>query len=367
MRVCLAAGGTGGHLLPGLALGKALRERGHLVHFIVKIDETSQDRVAREGFPSSAFFFEGFPRKLSLRALAFPWIAAAAYRSAARIARRETPRVIVGMGGYVSVPLGLWAAGHRVPLVLHEQNVRAGLANRFLSRWAAAIGVTFEGTTGLPAERCTTTGLPLRPDLRPGDPRAARRALGLAENDGTILVFGGSQGARALNARWIDSLSRLRRPGENWQFIHLTGPQDEAAVRAAYERDGRRAFVRAFHSDMATVYSAADVVVGRAGANTVMEIYRMGKAALLVPFPHATSDHQTANALALARGGAATVVTEGELTVDRLADLVNAWPALDDLRRANDARLAAVPADFSRAAERLADLVESAVGKEPAA
>ncbi|HMU74911.1 MAG TPA: glycosyltransferase, partial [Elusimicrobiota bacterium] len=136
------------------------------------------------------------------------------------------------------------------------------------------------------------------------------------------------------------------------------------AVRAAYERDGRRAFVRAFHSDMATVYSAADVVVGRAGANTVMEIYRMGKAALLVPFPHATSDHQTANALALARGGAATVVAEGELTVDRLADLVNAWPALDDLRRANDARLAAVPADFSRAAERLADLVESAVGKE---
>lgn len=363
VRVCLAAGGTGGHLLPGLALGKALRQRGHLVHFVVKKDEASQARLAAEGFPSSALFFEGFPRALSFGALAYPWVAWAAYRSAARIGRRESPGVVVGMGGYVSVPLGLWAGLHRIPLVLHEQNVRAGLANRFLSRWAAAIGVTFDGAMGLPVERCVKTGLPLRPDLAPGDPGAARRALGLNENDGTILVFGGSQGARALNARWIEALPRLRRPGETWQFIHLTGPADEAAVRAAYERDGRRAFVRAYYSDMAAVYSAADAAVGRAGANTVMEIYRMGKTALLVPFPHATNDHQAANARALARDGGATVVPEKELTVDRIAEVVVGWPSVTDLRRENERRLASVPADFLRAADRLADAVEAA-GKE---
>lgn len=360
MRVCLAAGGTGGHLLPGLALGKALRARGHFVHFVVKKDDSSQARLAAEGFPSSALFFEGFPRAFSFGALAYPWTAAAAYRSAARVGRRESPGVVVGMGGYVSVPLGLWAGLHRVPLVLHEQNVRAGLANRFLSRWAAAIGVTFDGTTGLPAERCVKTGLPLRPDLAPLDPRAARRALGLNEADPTILVFGGSQGARALNARWIEALPRLGRPGEIWQFIHLTGAADEPAVRTAYERDGRKAFVRAFHSDMATVYSAADAVVGRAGANTVMEIYRMGKKALLVPFPHATDDHQAANARALARDGAAAVVAEKDLTVDRLAEVVTGWPPVADLRRENDRRLASVPPDFLRAADRLADAVEAA-------
>lgn len=359
MRILIAAGGTGGHILPGVAIAKVLRERGHHVHFVVKKDRDSQAFLAREGFPSSAFYFEGFPRKISLRALLFPLTAAAAFFTARRIVRRESPDVFLGMGGYISVPVGVAAVRRGVPLVLHEQNVRAGLANRFLSRWARVVATSFEPTERLSphAGRIVCAGLPLRPDLAPKDPAESRRSLGLEPNAFTLLVFGGSQGARALNARVLDVVAQLARERPAWQFIHLTGAAEEEKVRAAYGTHDRRAFVRAFHSDMATVYSAADFVVARAGANTVMEIRRMGRPALLVPFPYATDDHQTANARVLEKAGEARVVLEKDLSVETFLKIFNSLPDVEDLRSENKARLGRVSPDMLNAAERVADLI----------
>jgi UDP-N-acetylglucosamine--N-acetylmuramyl-(pentapeptide) pyrophosphoryl-undecaprenol N-acetylglucosamine transferase len=360
MKIMIGAGGTGGHLFPGVAIAKELRKRGHRVHFIVKKDRDSQPFLAREGFPSSSFWFEGFPRKLSWRTIGYPFIAGAAFLSARRIFRREAADVFLGMGGYISVPAGLAAVRGGVPLVLHEQNVRAGLANRFLSRWAKTVATSFESTVGLSprANRTVLTGLPLRPDLTPKDPSESRRALGLDPDAFTLLIFGGSQGARVLNARVLDALKVLAIQKPHWQFIHLTGVADEEKVRSATRDMPSRFFVRAFHSDMATLYSAADFVVARAGANTVMEIRRMGRSALLVPYPFATDDHQTYNARILEPSGQARVIQEKDFSVEAFLGVLNDLPALGVVRSANQERLARVGQDLLRAAERVASLVE---------
>lgn len=361
MRVLIAAGGTGGHLLPGLAAAKALRARGHAVHFLVKRDGRSPEFLSREGFPSTAFHFTGFPRGVSPALLTYPLKLLLAFLAARRTLRRENPDVFLGMGGYVSVPGGLAARIAGVPIVLHEQNTRAGLANRLLSRWARVVATSFERTEGLSprAGRRAWTGLPLRPDLTPPDPAAARRELGLDSDAPTLLIFGGSQGARALNRWAVHALDALPAGG-GWQVIHLTGPADEATVRDAHGRGGRRAFVRAFWSNMAAAYAAADAVVARAGANTVMELWRVGRPALLVPFPSATDDHQTANAGFLAERGHARVVAEKDLRPESLAEFLAGLPPLETLRGENAARLAAAPPLLMTAAERLAEVVENA-------
>ncbi|MBK6880892.1 MAG: undecaprenyldiphospho-muramoylpentapeptide beta-N-acetylglucosaminyltransferase [Elusimicrobia bacterium] len=360
MRVLIAAGGTGGHLLPGVAAAKALRARGHLVHFLVKQDGRSPEYLAREGFPSTAFHFEGFPRGLNPALFTYPLKLMTAWGAARRTVRRERPDVFLGMGGYVSAPAGLAARGAGVPIVLHEQNTRAGLANRVLSRWARVVATSFESTEGLSprAVRREWTGLPLRPDLVPLDPAEARLSLGLDPEAPTLLVFGGSQGARALNRWAVEALNAL--PAQpRWQVIHLTGPTDEEPMRAAHERAGRRAFVKGFWPGMAAAYSAADYVIARAGANTVMELWRVGRPALLVPFPFATDDHQTHNAAFLAERGQARVVAERALRPDTLSLALASLPPLAALRADNAARAKAAPPLLMNAAERLADVVES--------
>lgn len=359
MKIIIAAGGTGGHLFPGVAIAKELRQRGHRVHFIVKKDRDSQPFLAREGFPSSSFWFEGFPRKLSWRAISFPFIAGAAFLSAQRIFRREAADVFLGMGGYISVPAGLAAVRRGVPLYLHEQNVQAGLANRFLSRWAKRVATSFESTVGLSqrANRIVLTGLPLRPDLIPKDPSESRRALGLDPDDFTLMVFGGSQGARAVNERVLEAMKVLAVQKPRWQFIHLTGVADEEKARSFTQTMSGRFFVRAFYSDMATLYSAADFVVARAGANTVMELRRMGRSALLVPYPFATDDHQSFNAKVLEQSGQARVIKERDFSVEAFLGAMNDLPELGVLRSANRDRLAHVGQDLLSAAQRVADLV----------
>jgi UDP-N-acetylglucosamine--N-acetylmuramyl-(pentapeptide) pyrophosphoryl-undecaprenol N-acetylglucosamine transferase len=177
----------------------------------------------------------------------------------------------------------------------------------------------------------------------------------------TLLVFGGSQGARALNARILEALPALIRDRPGWQYIHLTGVREEEPLRAAYAKLPCRVFVRGFHSDMATLYSAADFVVGRAGANTVMELKRMGRAALLVPFPFATDQHQLSNARVLEREGQATVLEEKSMTAQSLGDLLRSLPEARVLREEAGERVGRVSQNLTDAAARVADLVEEAV------
>jgi UDP-N-acetylglucosamine--N-acetylmuramyl-(pentapeptide) pyrophosphoryl-undecaprenol N-acetylglucosamine transferase len=276
--------------------------------------------------------------------------------------KREAPDVVLGMGGYVSVPVGLAAVSLGIPVVLHEQNSRAGLANRLLSRWADAVGTSFDETEGLARpDKMIWTGLPLRPDLLPRDPAEARRSLELSPEDMTVLVFGGSQGARALNRLLSLALPILHPFRGRWQFIHLTGEAEFPSVKALYKAMGWKAFVRSYWPDMATLYAAADFVVSRSGANTVMELARMGKRALLVPFPHATDDHQAHNARFLEKVGLGTVVLEKDLNETRFAELLRALPPKESLRAENQARLARTPAQLLDAPGRVADLLEKTV------
>lgn len=278
---------------------------------------------------------------MSIRSLTFPVMAAAALACARRILRRETPDVVLGMGGYITVPVGVGAFLGGVPLVIHEQNVRAGLANRFLSRWARAAAVSFEETVGLSSRvtRTVVTGLPLRPDWSHKIPVQSRQRLGLDPQAPTLLIFGGSQGARSLNARVWAALPKWAAQKPRWQYIHSTGPADESAGKAAYERVGRRPSCPRTLGDMAAAYSASDAVVARAGANTVMELRRMGRTALLIPYPHATDDHQTDNARYLERLGLARVLLEKEAEPDVMVDWFQQLPEETALRRDIQVRL----------------------------
>ncbi|MGQ0644862.1 MAG: undecaprenyldiphospho-muramoylpentapeptide beta-N-acetylglucosaminyltransferase, partial [Elusimicrobiota bacterium] len=344
LRVCIAAGGTGGHILPGLAVGRELKSRGHRVHFILRSDAAAQAFLAGEGFASSSFYYAGFSRTLSPRLLAYPFLTLAAFLSARRILERETPDAVLGMGGYISVPVGLTAVWKRIPLAIHEQNARAGLANRLLARWARATATSFPETAGLPAGAAALcTGLPLRPDLVPRDGAEARRALGLDPAAMTLLVFGGSQGARALNRLAGEVLPSFCRSA-GWQVIHFAGRAEAEAMEKAYAQAGVRAFVRPYFDDMAAAYSAADFVVGRSGAGTVMEIHRMGRRALLVPFPHATDAHQEANARFLEKTGAAAVVLEKDLSADMFRSLLSSLPPSAVLREEARRRQESLPA-----------------------
>ncbi len=356
MHICIAAGGTGGHLLPGVAAAKALRAQGHTVHFIVKTDRKSQSYLADEGFASSAFFFMGMPRKISLKFFSFILFSIISYSNAKRVLRREKPSVVLGMGGYFSVPLGLAAIRLKTPLVIHEQNSYAGLANKWLSRWAASVAVSFEHTLNLscPIEKIHHTGLPIRPDLHPVSGHDARTKLGLEANRRTCLVFGGSQGAQFINQLIIDSLSTS---SSDWQFIHLTGQDELEKVRQFYDKNHLPCFVQSFWQEMGLLYSAADFVVCRAGANTVFELCRMGKRALLIPYPYATNAHQESNALFLEKTGLGQMVLQENITVEKFQALLNQMPSASDLRMENESRLQNVPDFILNASHCLADLI----------
>jgi UDP-N-acetylglucosamine--N-acetylmuramyl-(pentapeptide) pyrophosphoryl-undecaprenol N-acetylglucosamine transferase len=241
--------------------------------------------------------------------------------------RKLRPGVVIGFGGYVSLPLGLASALAGVPLVLHEQNAVPGLANRVLSRWARVVCVTYADAAAWLAhpERALVTGNPVRPKVAAADASAGRKALGLKKGDLVLLVFGGSRGARHLNAAILDLYSRLMELPK-LQVVHVAGPLEiETVQQRLKEVSGGKAprwHVHDYVDAMGEALAAADLVVCRAGATTLAELTLLGRAAVLVPFPFATEDHQTRNADALAAIGAASVIRDAELDTPAFGDEV---------------------------------------------
>lgn len=263
-------------------------------------------------------------------------MARALRRAAARI-REFRPDVVVGVGGYGTVPPVLAARALGVPYVLLEQNVRPGKANRFLAPGARRIYVQWaEAKAGFPGcgPRVRVTGSPLRRGLRRGDRAEARRRFGLEEDRPTVAVVGGSQGAEALN-RGI--LAGLDGTIERLQILHVTGPGRAEPIRAAYRQRGARAAVIEFVTDMDRLYSAADLVVSRAGALAIAEMAALEVPAVLVPIARSAGDHQRENARAAARTGGAIYLEEEECLRGGLAPilrrLVSGEPLFDNMRR----------------------------------
>jgi UDP-N-acetylglucosamine--N-acetylmuramyl-(pentapeptide) pyrophosphoryl-undecaprenol N-acetylglucosamine transferase len=269
------------------------------------------------------------------------------------VCNRFAPDAVLGMGGFTSAPAVL-AAGRRVARVIHESNAVPGKANRWSGRLADHVAVGLrECARFFDHKPVTVTGTPLRPALRVGRQAGAHARLGLDPARLTLLVMGGSQGARAINDAVATALPRLADWRDRIQFIHLAGPRDDAAMRALYEQNWMKANVLSFCSEMQWPYSAADLVISRAGAGTLTELAAFGLPALLMPYPQAAGNHQWHNARVFETAGAARLLGPNDNFTEALLALLADAPARTAM--AECARSLAV----NDAAERIADLVET--------
>lgn len=314
------AGGTGGHIFPGLAVALALRERGWRVHWLGGTGTPAQPSmesqlVPKQGFAFEALDFSGVRGKGLATLLRLPLRLLRACWQSVQVLRRLRPDVVLGFGGYITFPAGLMSVLLRRPLLLHEQNSVAGMANKLLAGFARRVFTAFPGVL----KEGRWVGNPLRAAfLGVGDPttRFAGRSGPLR-----VLVLGGSLGAKALNEIVPRALALLT-PEQRPQVLHQSGSNQIDSLRANYAAADVQAELTPFIDDTAQALAEADLVICRAGASTVTEIAAVGAAALLVPFPSAVDDHQTHNARFLADQGAAWLRAQAELTPQWLADML---------------------------------------------
>ncbi|OGS41892.1 MAG: hypothetical protein A2506_03940 [Elusimicrobia bacterium RIFOXYD12_FULL_66_9] len=304
----IAAGGTGGHSYPGIAVAGALRARGWEPLMVVREGDPSLPLLEAEGLPSLPVDLRGLPRRPDLDLLRFTWKLGSSMRLLSRALASFQPDLALGMGGYLSFPLAYAACRRGVPRAVHESNAVLGLANKA----SAALGCRV--FWGLPPEggASTVVGTPVRPALwTRREPGESRRALGLDPARTTLLAFGGSQGAKGINDALASALKDLDLPA--LQVLHLSGKGKADEVRAAYRAVGAAADVREYLEDMGAAYGAADLVLCRAGASTLAELCAQRKPALLVPYPNATAGHQDVNARVIERAGAAVRLPQAGL------------------------------------------------------
>ena len=342
--VLIMAGGTGGHVFPALAVAERLRMHGAMVTWMGARRGLEATLVPKAGIPMEWIEVAGMRGKGLRQRLLMPVMLSRALWQANTILRRLRPTVVLGMGGFASGPGGMMARLLGIPLIVHEQNAIAGLTNRWLARMAGKVFEAFPGT--FPAVRhAVAVGNPVRESIA-RLPKPAERFAG-REGRRRLLVLGGSQGALALNQLVPPALALLgadERP-EVW---HQAGGRLHEAAEIAYRETGIKVRLTPFIENMAEAYGWADLALCRAGALTIAELAATGVGAVLVPFPFAVDDHQTANAEFLERDGAALVIQQTELTAERLAALLRELLSDCDrlLRMAEAARrLAKVDAD----------------------
>lgn len=325
--VLIMAGGTGGHVFPALAVARALRADGIAVAWLGSRGGMEERVVRRDGIAFHGIRIRGLRGKGVTAWLLAPLRLAGAVAEALAVMIRLRPRVVLGMGGFAAGPGGLAAWLLRRPLVIHEQNAVAGWTNRLLARLARRVLGAYPHVLG----SVEVVGNPVRPEIA-ALPAPAVRFAG-RRGPLRVLVLGGSQGARALNATVPEALAQL--PAEiAVEVIHQTGVSEQAQTQQAYARLGVQAEVLAFIEDMATAYGWADLAVCRAGALTLAEVTAAGVGTVLVPYPHAVDDHQTRNAEYLVAARAAVLQPQDSLTVAGLAELLA--PLLGDRDRLRD-------------------------------
>lgn len=334
-RVLIMAGGTGGHVFPGLAAARYFREHGVDVHWLGTSQGLEARVVPEADIPLHQITISGLRGKGIKPLLLAPLRVSRAVWQAWRIIRDLQPDVVIGMGGFVSGPGGAAAWLSRRPLIIHEQNARAGLTNKLLSRIARRVLQGFPGAFA-ESKKVVTVGNPVRVEIE--DLPAPAQRTEARHKPWRLLVLGGSLGAKALNEMVPRTLALMKndvRP-EVW---HQTGDKHFEETKNLYETIGIKANLVPFVKDMAEVYSWADMVICRAGALTVAELCAAGLGAVFVPFPHAVDDHQTANADFMVKQHAALCIQQKDLTEERLADIVEQF-ALSPVKRLEMAQAA---------------------------
>ncbi|MGA2542622.1 MAG: UDP-N-acetylglucosamine--N-acetylmuramyl-(pentapeptide) pyrophosphoryl-undecaprenol N-acetylglucosamine transferase [Verrucomicrobiota bacterium] len=349
----IACGGTGGHLFPGLAVGRELLRRGCAVTLLVSCKEIDRQAAAAAGEMAVVRLpAVGLGRG---NAPGFLWRFWQSFRLSSVYFKKRPPHLVLAMGGFTAAPPIL--AGKRLGArtFLHESNTVPGRANRWLARGVDGAFVYFAAAgEGLRARRIEVTGMPVREELlRLAPAAAARAALGLKADAPVLLVMGGSQGARKINELTAGILPQLLEAMPRLQFVHLTGPDDLEKVRAAYAARQCPAVVRAFLGEMALALAAADLAVSRAGASSLAEFAAVQLPALLIPYPRAAGNHQYHNALAFARSGAARALQQDALSPGLLTQEILAL--LGDAARRTAMRQALRAWHFPEAAAQIAD------------
>jgi UDP-N-acetylglucosamine--N-acetylmuramyl-(pentapeptide) pyrophosphoryl-undecaprenol N-acetylglucosamine transferase len=336
LRVVIAGGGTGGHLYPGVAIARELlaRRPDATVTFAGTARGIESRVIPREGFELDLLRSAGLKGHAALAVLRGVALLPVSVGDAWRIVSRRTPHLVIGVGGYSSGPVVLVAALRRIPTLLAEQNAVPGLTNRILSHVVGAAAVTFESTVSFFGRRGFVAGNPVRPEFFSTDPGSRTSTLGKTQ----VLIFGGSQGAHAINVAMVEAAPRLAAAG-GVDITHQTGERDLELVRRAYGEQGLPARVEPFLFDMDREMKRADVIVSRAGATSIAELTAAGRAAILIPLPTAADDHQKRNAEVLARANAAELIEQKDLTGAVLADRLLAL-ARDGERRQAMARAA---------------------------
>jgi UDP-N-acetylglucosamine--N-acetylmuramyl-(pentapeptide) pyrophosphoryl-undecaprenol N-acetylglucosamine transferase len=346
-RFLLAGGGTGGHVIPALAVARELRQRGHRVFFVGTERGLEAKLVPPEGFELKTIEIGGLNRVDFRQKLATLARLPLATLGCGRFLRGTS--AVFSMGGYVAGPPVMAAILHRIPVVVMEPNAIPGFTNRVIGRFVARALVSFPETARFfPAGRTETTGLPVREEFFQIAPRPRNSALHL-------LITGGSQGSRTLNQAARQSWPLFRNAGFAVHIVHQTGPNGHEQLREEFRKSGIEGEVVRFIADMPAAFEAAHLVVCRSGAGAVSELAAAGKPSILVPFPFAADDHQTRNAESMERGGAARLIRDAEMNGEKLfaevVELARSPDALEQMGRA--ARQFAHPGAARRAAEIL--------------
>ena len=333
--ILVMAGGTGGHIFPALAVAHKLRDAGWRVVWLGNPEGMEARLVPQHGFEMVWVKFSALRGKGILRKLLLPVNLLRGFWQGLKAIRQVKPNVVLGMGGYITFPGGMMAALTGVPLVLHEQNSVAGLANRVLA------GVADRIVTGFPEvfRKGAWVGNPVRPEIAKIAPPAER----FTERTGAlrVLVIGGSLGAQALNEMVPQGMALLGESDQP-QIVHQAGEKHIEALKANYAAVGVQAHCVSFIEDMAGAYEWADLVICRAGALTIAELAAAGVASILVPFPHAVDDHQTGNAKFLVHAGGAFLLPQTDLTPDAIS-LIRNYSRSQLLEMAEKARSLAKP------------------------
>ncbi|HBU68910.1 MAG TPA: undecaprenyldiphospho-muramoylpentapeptide beta-N-acetylglucosaminyltransferase [Elusimicrobia bacterium] len=354
--VLIAAGGTGGHLYPGIALADELIRHGLTPVFLTKFNDNAKPIFEKEFLRYYEVPVRGMPRKLSFGLVLFFIDLVRSCFYTANIIRSLKPAVVVGMGGFISFPAIFTARLFSIPRVIHEQNSLPGLANRVLALISGRVAVSFASSARFfPKSRTILTGNPVRKSIFSVEPAKVFAELKLDSSRFTVLVFGGSLGASGINRVVSESLSDLAELKDKIQFLHITGKNDAGRARESYQKAGFKALVLEYLHEIGKAYAAADYIICRAGATTVAELLYAEKKSLLVPYPKATGNHQEYNASILVETGLASMIREKDLNGKLVARYIK-----DALREFDGKREACALPDFLPQQKLAAEIIKIA-------
>ena len=366
MRVVVSGGGTAGHINPALALAGVLAHRGCQVDFAGTPQGVEARLVPQAGVPFKAFEASGFNRKKPATIVSGIGKIAKSTKLAKAWFAEIKPDVVVGFGGYVSIPVARAALSMGIPVVVHEQNSVMGMANKYLAKKAQAVCLTYEHSAAAVADKAKVrlTGNPVRASVLQASREEGRAMFGLAQDDFMLLVFGGSLGARQINSG-IAAMKDELLANPRVRVVHITGPKELDRVQeelALTPEQQKRWHVLGYQDRMGETLAAADAIVSRAGATSLAEISALAIPALLVPYPYATEDHQTTNAQAYVGAGCAYMMPDAQVLTDEFRQKVRTLIEDEGVRAAMTA--AARAQETADAAAKLADVVMEAAGKQ---